>query len=365
MVGNWSSQINQRGSDTVSRFCTSCGKPLGEGAKFCTGCGAAVVSVPTEVEGAEADISAEAKVSTAKPTEVIKEIKPEEKQKTPQHKTALAAKVTEKIKTKVKKEAQAYTKTVFSDGVPAYAAAGELALPMEHVPALTAIGDEGLLSVLKSGFTGLIGGFKRTLGDKKRLALVITLSITWLLVNVLAALGTFPLPVRLLSWLTAARGSLIGGTIGKGLVTALLAQVITDKGMFKALKGGLGQFGSVVKSGTGKVVPLLLGAGAALVACNIIVSTNLQNTMVCVAGFALSAKALTQNGFLRRFITGLLPKAKASVTSIMGGWTMGFALFAIVSILPGGRNGYLFGILLLIVGAILAIVNKNREGATA
>ena len=48
-------------------------------------------------------------------------------------------------------------------------------------------------------------------------------------------LGTFPLRSDC-SWLTAARGSLIGGTIGKGLVAALLAQIIADKGMLTTLK---------------------------------------------------------------------------------------------------------------------------------
>lgn len=109
-------------------------------------------------------------------------------------------------------------------------------------------------------------------------------------------------------------------------------------------------------------MPLMLGAGATLIACNMMVSTNLQNTMVCIAGFALSAKALTQNGFLRRFITGLLPKAEdGSLSSIMGGWTLGFAVFAVVSLLPGGKNGYLIGFLLLVIGVILEITNKNKK----
>ena len=92
--------------------------------------------------------------------------------------------------------------------------AGELTLPMELVPDMGEFGGEKLLSVLKIGFSSLIKGFKRTIGNKKLLILVIVISVVWLLLNVLAALGISPLPLRLLSWLSAAGGSIIGGSLG-------------------------------------------------------------------------------------------------------------------------------------------------------
>jgi hypothetical protein len=294
----------------MSKFCTSCGKPLGEGAKFCAGCGKAVPIA-----------SPEGKLVPVK---------------------------------------------ILSDATPGYGSAGEIALPLELTPFPADADGEGLFFVLKSGLRGLTGGFKRTLGDKKRLALVIVLAIIWLLVNILATFGIFTLPVRLLSWLTAARGSLIGGTVGKGLVAALLAQLIVDKGMFKTLKSGLGQLGGMAKGSKGAVGPLLLGMGIALIACNMMISSNLQNTMVCIAAFLLSAKALGQNGFLRRLATALLPKAKnTTLTTLMRGWTLGFALFAVVSLLPGRRNGYLLGILLLIAGGILTVTGRNKKEVSA
>ncbi len=324
----------------MNNFCTSCGAPLGEGAKFCIRCGAAAPALPDEDRAAP-------EVATT-------------------DSSALAAKSSARVKAKAKKEAKTYTEKFFTNPAPALSAAGELALPLELIPFSTVTKDGGLFSVLRSGLSSFKGSYKRALSDKKRLNVVIMLTAIWLLVNVLAALGIFPLPVRLLSWLTAARGSFVGGTIGKGLVAALFAQVVADKSTLMALKSGLGQLGGVVKGGQGKFVPLSLGAGAALIACNVMVSTTVQNLMVCIAGFALSAKALTQNGFLRRFITGLLPKAKdASVTSVMGGWTIGFALFAMVSALPGGQNGYLLGILLLISGSILAVTKRNKKEVSA
>ena len=82
-------------------------------------------------------------------------------------------------------------------------------------------------------------------------------------------------------------------------------------------------------------------AGVGLIVCNLMISSNLQNSMVCIAGFALSAKALTKR-VLRKLISALIPKSNnITVTAVMGGWTLGFALFAAVSFLPGGKNGYL------------------------
>jgi hypothetical protein len=87
--------------------------------------------------------------------------------------------------------------------------------------------------------------------------------------------------------------------------------------------------------------------------------------MVCIAAFLLSAKALTHHGFLRKFINALLPKAKnTTLTTLMGGWTMGFALFAAISFLPGGNNGYVLGALLLLAGEIVAILNRNKKEVT-
>lgn len=96
------------------------------------------------------------------------------------------------------------------------------------------------------------------------------------------------MPVRLLSWLTAAGGTLIGGSIAKGLIAALLAQIITDKGMLQSLKAGMGQLTVAAKDGKKAYVPLLLGVGAALIVCNWMGSSSLQNTMVCVADFVHS-----------------------------------------------------------------------------
>jgi hypothetical protein len=273
------------------------------------------------------------------------------------------SKVEKQIKNEVKTKASAYAQSVLSDRTPAFQSAGELALPSELSLNLGDFTGEGLLSLLKSGFKGLVGGFKKTLGDKKRLVVVVAFAVVWLLVNLLAAFAIFPLPVQVLSWLTAARGSLIGGSVGKGLVAALLAQLVTDKGTLQSLKGGVSKLTATFKGGNKSYVPLLLGAGAGLIACNLMISSNMQNTMVCVAGFALSAKALAGNGFLRRLTSALLPKAKnITIITLMRGWTLAFALFAVISFLPGGGNGYVLGVVLLMAAGIVSVVRGNKKG---
>ena len=128
------------------------------------------------------------------------------------------------------------------------------------------------------------------------------------------------------------------------------------------MKGGVGKLTATFKGGNKGYVPLLFGAGVGLIICNVMISSNLQNSMVCIAGFALSAKAMTQNGFLRRLISTLIPKSNnVTVTAVMGGWTLGFAAFTAVSLLPGGGNGYLIGVLLIIVGGVLAVIAKNSN----
>ena len=190
----------------------------------------------------------------------------------------------------------------------------------------------------------------------------IALVIIWFLVNVLAASGIYPLPIRLLSWLTAARGSLIGGAIGKGLIAALLAQIMTNKEMLQKIRVDMNQLSTTIKGGKWFYSTLLLGMGVALIACNMMVSSNIQNTMVSIAAFVISLRAHTRNGFLRQLITSLLPKTKdTSITSIMGGWALGFVVFTAISFLPGGKNGYSIGFLLLIIGVIKEMTNKYKK----
>lgn len=322
----------------MGKFCTGCGEPLEEAARFCTKCGASVLSSSNEAEPGNAK---------------RKQIKPVKVASTGTHEL-----------TGLKSAAGSYVKKSLLGESTAYKTAGELALPLELVPDMGDLGGEKLIYVIKNGFSGLLKGFKRTLTNKKLLVLAIAVSIVWLLLYVLAVLDISPLPLRLLSWLSAAGGSIIGGSVGKGLVVAMMAQLLTDKHMLKSVTGGIRQLIPMFKGGIKAYSSLLLGAGAGLIVSNMMVTSNLQNTMVSIAGFALSAKALMGNGLLRRLTSSLMPKnGNAGVSSVMGGWTLGFALYILVSLIPGGHNGYIFGAVLFIVGIILMILKNNKKVA--
>jgi len=207
----------------MGKFCTGCGTALNEGAKFCTKCGTRTLAVPKEAE--------------TLPDKAVPDS------------SSTLSKAGEKMAANAKTKVAAYVKDNLPNTVPAYRSAGEFVLPFELSPLSGGPDAEDLLSVLKSGFTGLAGGFKGALKDKKRLVIVISLAIIWLLVNLLAVSGISPLPVQVLSWITAAKGSFIGGSIGKGLVAALLVQLVVKQGMLQDIKGGLGQLTSVFKDG--------------------------------------------------------------------------------------------------------------------
>jgi hypothetical protein len=62
---------------------------------------------------------------------------------------------------------------------------------------------------------------------------------------------------------------------------------------------------------------------------------------------------------------GLLPLLKGCFRGLADGFkrTLGFAIFTVVSFLPGLRNGYWLGIMLMVAGEILLAVSKNKKEA--
>ena len=119
----------------MSKFC-KCGKPLEEGAKFCAGCGKAVLNASPETKPVSKKSPPFEKKSVSEETlqpkvkANLEELPP--KTEVPVAKTTkILGKIKTKVKTKVNAETKAYTKKYLSDTVPAYGAAGELALPLE------------------------------------------------------------------------------------------------------------------------------------------------------------------------------------------------------------------------------------------
>lgn len=265
----------------------------------------------------------------------------------------------DKSKTKNKKKAVDYAKNLFVNTTAASKSTAEIALPINSVLPVESIASAGLFSVLFDGIKSLISGLQSLFKDKKRLVLVIVLIAFWLVISVLNTLNIFPQYEQVLSFLTAANSDLIGGTIGKGIIAAFFAQFIFEKGIFKNLRNGLIQLFSITKKDKNSFSPILLGAGIALLVSNLITPSIIENAMISLAGFLLSAKALASNGYLKRLVQALPFQRRSSNASyLMEGWTIGFGLFVAISFVPGIYNGYIAGAICIVVSIVLKIVNK-------
>ena len=322
----------------MSKFCTNCGEKQNKDARFCTVCGAGLPPIVKEISSEKESSGTTKKPFISKRNEGLS------------HTANIA-----------EKGLDSAGKTAFSK-MRASSVKGELVLPMELNVLPKGLVNETPLTVLLGGLKDLAGNLKNTLKNRRLQIMVLVLVLLWLFINFMLAAGNFSLPVRLLSWLTAAQGSLIGGSIGKGLLAAFLAQIIVNPKTLQGLKGGIGQLTAVIKGGKESYAPLMLGMGTALIVSNLMISSSLQNSMVPIAAFALSIKALNGNGYLRRFVQALpLKSGTANTTFIMQGWALGFALFVPVSFVTGGKNGFILGIPLIIAGIILAITAKKNQ----
>lgn len=251
---------------------------------------------------------------------------------------------------------------------------GEFALPQELVP-ISATDNLNILGMLSGGIKRIIAGAKRVAKDKKQLVPVLILALTWILLTFLPAIGINPLPVKILSYLTFARGGIdgnilnrIGGIVLKGLFAYLLSAFVSDKSSFSTIKSGFTSLKNNIKGKNSSGSVLFFGIGIALVAYNLMVTyTTWQNTVAGIVCFALSLRTLAKgNGFAYRFFSLLISKIKlmksSEINKLITGWTLGFGLGLIVSFIPISFGGYLFGGFAIIAAVILFVVEKSKQG---
>lgn len=234
---------------------------------------------------------------------------------------------------------------------------------------------------LFDGIVRIVSGLKNALGNKKHLLRVIILAFLWLVLAILPALGVFSPVFTFLNFFTFAQGGLgngltgiIGGTIGKGVFAYFLFSIIMPgKGAKVFLGVGVGvkkMFGSLMVKNTKMLALTLFGISSALLVYKFLTGDpSLQNSMVGIAAFFISARALANKaGFLRGFINSLFMKLFtnlagdiANVNRLIAGWTAGFGFAVLLSALGLGVIGGLLGGLALIVAIILALVSKKGK----
>lgn len=240
------------------------------------------------------------------------------------------------------------------------------------------------LKYLLGGAGRLLKGFAAVFKDKRKIIPVIVLPAVWILLLLLPILGVKTTAFRYLSFLAFAQGGtgggvmgMIGGLFGKGLfayfVFTLVLPLFSGGKPFAGVGGGFRSlFGSLAVKDIKTLAYILAGAGAALVACNILTGdSSVQNSMAGFAAFFLSLRALSSKaGFLRGFIASLankFSKGKAPETSqinrVIAGWAAGFALSMPLSLTGISLIGYLAGVPVIIAAVVLAIVSGKRKGA--
>lgn len=304
----------------MQKFCTECGSSLKEGAAFCQQCGQAVRIDNQQVRTMSQNEEKGLQVTAVKGP-------------------------------------------VGAKGEGPAPGGLEVTLTQALYPSLGQTYPTSLGGVLKQGFNELIQSMRFALKSPKRRGLVLALVVSWLLLKLTDAFGLNVLPLRFLAWLSAAQTGLVGGTLAKGLVAALLALVITGGGWFQSVKKGLALLPAILANSSRWTA--LLAAGLALIAANAMVDSRPIHSLVPLAAFVLAARALNREGFLRGLLN-LMPiqRGASDLQALMGGWMLGFLVFAFLSFAPGSRNGYIAGIVLAALGLLLSKKEK-KEGAKA
>lgn len=277
----------------ANQFCTQCGASISADSKFCTSCGAKVEQ-PANLEQPPVPPQAQPVVPPPAPPALL--VAPS-KAPAISHKAVLAA--AGQLMGNTAPAAPAGGDMVFNQAMPAM---GGIIPGVELGPIKYLFGSVG--RVLK----GITGVFK----DKKRGIPVLVISLLWLLLLMLPALGVNTSALRYLNFLTFAQGGasggmlgMTGGLIGKGIFAYFICLFFTGGKPLAGLGRGLKNlFGSFAVKDKKALASLLAGVGLALISYNFITGTaSLQNSMAGIAAFLLSLRALAnRGGFLRGFI---------------------------------------------------------------
>lgn len=364
----------------LNKFCTQCGTSINPDSKFCTTCGAKV----------EQQANSPAPPAPPKAPSVATPAVPHmDSPVVPPVAPSVAPPLTPPRAPSVSPQAAvSAVGSLIGNTALAAAAAGE----MTFTQAMPALGGKlpgvelGPLKYLLGGVGRLFKGIAGVFRDKKRIVPALVVSLLWLILLLLPALGVEAKAMGWLSFLTFAQGGtgggtvgMVGGIIGKGFfayfVSALLFPFFTGGKPFAGIGGGLKSlFRSLAVKEKSAMASLLFGAGSALIGYNFLTgNASLQNSMAGIVAFLISLRALgNKGGFLRGFIMSLLNKPgkgqmpdMSNITRIMAGWAAGFALGVALSVTGISIIGYLVGIVVVIAAVVLKIFSGSKKEAVA
>jgi hypothetical protein len=216
----------------------------------------------------------------------------------------------------------------------------------------------------------------------KKLLPTIVIGIIWLVIGILSStMKPFPLPLKIVSFLSYAEGGLfggvlgaIGGIIGKVVVAvfinSLVLPLFEKKPPFAGVAGGIkGMFASMSTNSAKGVAPLLNGIGVALLLYTFM-NINLcwQNSMVGIVALVMILQNIgNKGGFLFGLLSvmvssrskGNLPDY-VSIMRFLSGMTIGFTLGVGLTFV-GLRWCIWLALLFLLAGIILGRVAKTKQ----
>ena len=313
-------------------FCPKCGRQLPDGAKFCDRCGHAFAAAPKEPS----------------PAPEHQAPGPQPQQPAPEPKIFNFA-----------ASGGAGEAVLGSIGGAATAAAAQA------VPGLGRVIGGGFRSFFKS-----VGSFFK---EPKKMIPVFALAGVWLILNILQACGIDPIPTKILSFLTFAKGGTsggfigaLGGVLGKGLFAGAVVSLI---GLFTRGKGGEKRsFGQTFKGAFGVSLDTLwvylCGIGAAmLVYLFISGGATRVSFMGGAAASFLAARAAMGNGFLKRLVSSITSKGKEKAgpgaAGFIRGLSVGFAAAALIGLSNVNLILIITGSLLTVGGAVMTILQAT------
>lgn len=178
--------------------------------------------------------------------------------------------------------------------------------------------------------------------------------LLWIVQIIFMRKGINPIPVKILNYLTFARGGVsknplifLGGNIGKGVVVAGLSGVAA--GGIGAIFAGAKQLFSQTNFSNENIGNFILGIGTGLLGYQICTGYgSLTGIMVAVSGALITLRRTANAG---RF------------AGIFSGATMGLAMSVPLAVIPFTFTHLIFGFIITFVGAILVLAKKGNNNA--
>ncbi len=199
----------------------------------------------------------------------------------------------------------------------------------------------------------------------------IILSVIWMVISYLMAMGKDTAVVKWINTLTYASGGMYGGSLGAaGIVLSLWA----GKNPFARDANGQSLMTKATNKGMAKVAPFVIGLGVSLVLYyffNVTSSTN--NVMVGVmAAIGTIQAAQSSHGIIfstvlfiiEKVSGGRTPSSSAVRNSLMGA-TAGFAICVPLTYLRQPLMIVAAGSAVLLLGILLAVLGQQKKPAQA